>query len=135
MDYIADERRQASLDGNFEKFTPEQLAGIQAVAMDMWEPFANSVRAHLTDPYDKIVSDRYHLTGDLTGAVETVRSKRTGRWLRPVTRAWPVRSTSGCTRPRTCRPSRRPVRHAAGRRPAHRAGVGDQGEPAALLVL
>ena len=59
VDYIADERRQASLDGYFEKFTPEQLAGIQAVAMDMWEPFANSVRAHLTDPDDKIVFDRY----------------------------------------------------------------------------
>ena len=26
VDYIADERRQASLDGYFEKFTPEQLA-------------------------------------------------------------------------------------------------------------
>ena len=57
VDYIADERRQASLDGYFEKFTPEQLAGIKAVAMDMWEPFAASVRAHLTDPDDKIVFD------------------------------------------------------------------------------
>ena len=75
VDYIADERRQASLDGYFEKFTPEQLAGIQAVAMDMWEPFANSVRAHLTDPDDKIVFDRYHLMGYLTGAVDTVRKQ------------------------------------------------------------
>ena len=75
VDYIADERRQASLDGYFEKFTPEQLAGIQAVAMDMWEPFANSVRAHVTDPDDKIVFDRYHLMGYLTGAVDTVRKQ------------------------------------------------------------
>ncbi|MEY8016477.1 ISL3 family transposase [Mycobacterium servetii] len=73
MDYIADERRQASLDGYFDRFTPEQLAGIEAVAMDMWEPFAASVRAHLSDAENKIVFDRYHLMGYLTKAVDTVR--------------------------------------------------------------
>ena len=103
VDYIADERRQASLDGYFEKFTPEQLAGIQAVAMDMWEPFANSVRAHLTDPDDKIVFDRYHLMGyphRRGGHRPQAREPGAGRGRWP--RAWPVRSTSGCTRPRTC---------------------------------
>ena len=75
VQYIADERRQASLDGYFEKFTDEQLAGIEAVAMDMWEPFANSVRTHLTDADDKIVFDRYHLMGYLTKAVDTVRKQ------------------------------------------------------------
>lgn len=73
VEHIADERRQASLDSYFEKFTAEQLNEIQAVAMDMWEPFAASVRAHLTDAEDKIVFDRYHLMGYLTQAVDTVR--------------------------------------------------------------
>ncbi|MCI4673892.1 ISL3 family transposase [Candidatus Mycolicibacterium alkanivorans] len=73
VEYIADERRQASLDGYFEKFTAEQRAGIEAVAMDMWEPFAASVRTHLSDADDKIVFDRYHLMGYLTKAVDTVR--------------------------------------------------------------
>ena len=63
VEYIADERQQASLDGYFEKFTAAQLGGVQAVAMDMWEPFAASVRTHLTDADDKIVFDRYHLPG------------------------------------------------------------------------
>jgi len=75
VEYIADERRQASLDGYFEKFTAEQRAGIEAVAMDMWEPFAASVRAHLSDADDKIVFDRYHLMGYLTKAVDTVRKQ------------------------------------------------------------
>ena len=75
VEFIADERRQASLDGYFEQFTTDQLAGIQAVAMDMWEPFANSVRAHLADAEDKIVFDRYHLMGYLTKAVDTVRKQ------------------------------------------------------------
>ncbi|MHB1067882.1 MAG: ISL3 family transposase [Candidatus Nanopelagicales bacterium] len=75
VEFIADERRQASLDGYFEKFTPEQLEQIQAVAMDMWEPFAASTRAHLVDAEDKIVFDRYHLMGYLTKAVDTVRKQ------------------------------------------------------------
>jgi transposase len=75
VDYLADERRKASLDGYFEKFTPEQLDQIQAVAMDMWEPFAASVREHLRDADDKIVFDRYHLMGYLTKAVDTVRKQ------------------------------------------------------------
>jgi transposase len=75
VEYIADQRRQASLDGYFEKFTTEQLGGIQAVAMDMWEPFAASVHTHLTDADNKIVFDWYHLMGYLTKAVDTVRKQ------------------------------------------------------------
>ena len=73
VEFIADERRQASLDGYFEKFTPEQLEQIQAEAMDMWEPFAASTRAHLADAEDKIAFDRYRLMGYLAKAVDTVR--------------------------------------------------------------
>ncbi len=75
VDFIADERRQASLDGYYEQFTTEQLADIDAVAMDMWEPFAASTREHLSDADSKIVFDRYHLMGYLTGAVDTVRKQ------------------------------------------------------------
>jgi transposase len=49
VEYIADERRQASLDDYFERLSLEQLCGIEAVAMDRGEPYANSVRAHLAD--------------------------------------------------------------------------------------
>lgn len=73
VEHIADERRQTSLDGYFEMFSPEQLKQIKAVAMDMWEPYAESVRAHLDTADDKIVFDRYHLMGYLGTAVDTVR--------------------------------------------------------------
>jgi len=80
VEHIADERRQASLDSYFEKLSPEQREGIQAVAMDMWDPYANSVRAHLADADEKIVFDRYHLMGHMGKAVDTVR-KRENRAL------------------------------------------------------
>ncbi len=73
--HLADERRQASLDSFFTRFTPEQRAGIEAVAMDMWEPYINSTRAHLEDADNKIVFDRYHLMKYLTTAVDTVRKQ------------------------------------------------------------
>lgn len=75
VEFIADERRTASLDSYFDRFSAEQLAGIDAVAMDMWEPFITSTRAHLTHPDDKIVFDRYHLMKYLTTAVDTVRKQ------------------------------------------------------------
>lgn len=73
--HLADDRRQASLDSYFATLAPEHLAGIEAVAMDMWEPFALSVRAHLADADDKIVFDRFHLMGYLGKAVDTVRKQ------------------------------------------------------------
>lgn len=81
VEYVADERKQASLDGYFAKFTPEQREGIEAVAMDMWDPFINSVRVHLEDADNKIVFDRYHVMVHMGTAVDIVR-KREHRALR-----------------------------------------------------
>jgi transposase len=75
VEHIADERRQASLDGYFTRFSAEQRERIQAVAMDMWQPYILSVRAHLTDPDSKIVFDRYHVMSYLGTAVDTVRKR------------------------------------------------------------
>jgi transposase len=73
VEYLADERRQASLDSYFERFSAEQRELIEAVAMDMWDPYINSVRANLERPDEKIVFDRYHVMRYLIAAVDTVR--------------------------------------------------------------
>jgi transposase len=73
VEYLGDERRQASLDGYFDQFGEEQLARIEAVAMDMWEPFATSVREHLEDADQKIVFDKFHIMKYMVEAVDTVR--------------------------------------------------------------
>lgn len=75
VEYLADERKESSLDGYFERFSADQLDGIEAVAMDMWEPYANSVRSHLEHADDKIVFDRYHIMKNMVGAVDTVRKQ------------------------------------------------------------
>jgi transposase len=81
VEYIADDRKQSSLDGYFSSFSPEERERIQAVAMDMWEPYINSVTEHLTDAKDKIVFDRFHVAKHMGQAVDTVR-KRENRELR-----------------------------------------------------
>ena len=73
VEYIADDRKQTSLDPYFESFTPEELQGVRAVVMDMWEPYINSVRAHLSNAEDKIVFDRFHIMKHMGEAVDTVR--------------------------------------------------------------
>src|SRR5271165_749262 len=71
--FIADGRKEASLDAYFDILPATELSRIDAVAMDMWEPYANSVRAHMENADDKIVFDRFHIIGHMTKAVDTVR--------------------------------------------------------------
>jgi transposase len=73
VEYIADERRQASLDGYFQGLSPHELGGIMAVAMDMWDPYINSVMAHVPDAAERIVFDRFHIMKHMGEALDTVR--------------------------------------------------------------
>lgn len=82
--YLADDRKQESLDGFWQTLTPAQREGITAVAMDMWEPYVQSTRTHLPAAESKIVFDKFHVVKHLHEAVDHVRRaehralKRTG---------------------------------------------------------
>jgi transposase len=71
--YLAEDRKQESLDGFWTTLTPVQRDGIAAIAMDMWEPYIQSTRAHLTDADTKIVFDKFHVAKHLHDAVDRVR--------------------------------------------------------------
>jgi transposase len=71
--YVADDRKQDSLDGFWPTLTPAQRAGITAVAMDMWEPYVQSTRAALPEANAKIVFDKFHVVKHLHDAVDLVR--------------------------------------------------------------
>ena len=73
VEYIADDRKKISLDAFYLSLSEEQLAGIEAVAMDMWEPFATSTAEHVPDGRSKIVFDRFHVMKHMTEAVDAVR--------------------------------------------------------------
>jgi transposase len=71
--YVAEDRKQTSLDGFWSTITDQQKNSIDAVAMDMWEPYENSIRAHLPQAEKKIVYDKFHVAKHLGEAVDRVR--------------------------------------------------------------
>jgi transposase len=71
--YVAEDRKQASLDGFWGTLTEEQKHSIRAVAVDMWDPYVASLREHLPGADEKIVFDKFHIAGHLGGAVDKVR--------------------------------------------------------------
>ena len=75
VEHIAEERKQESLDGYYQGLSEEQRAGIEAVAMDMWEPYIQATRQWVPEAGGKIVFDRFHVMGYLGKAVDTVRKQ------------------------------------------------------------
>lgn len=73
--YVAEDREQKSLDGFWPTLTEKQREGIAAVAMDMWDPYVNSVQEHLPESAHKIVFDKYHIAKHLGEAVDRVRRR------------------------------------------------------------
>jgi transposase len=71
--FVTEERKEDSLDEFWPTLTIEQQEGIQAIAMDMWDPYVASVREHLDDADSKIVFDKFHIAGHLGEAVDKVR--------------------------------------------------------------
>jgi transposase len=64
-------RSKETLDAFFAGMSAKQKLGIQAVAMDMWEPFINRVQHHC--PQARIVFDLFHLVKAFGEVIDEVR--------------------------------------------------------------
>lgn len=73
--HVADDRKEESLDGYFSALSPEELARIEVVAMDMWEAYIASVREHVPDADAKIAFDKFHVAWHLGDAVNRIRAE------------------------------------------------------------
>jgi len=73
VEYVVDDRERESLESYYRQFTGEELAQIQAIAMDMWEPYVLATNAYVPEADKKIVFDRFHATKQVTSAVDKVR--------------------------------------------------------------
>jgi transposase len=73
VEAVLDDRTQASLEAYYRQFTPEELATIEAIAMDMWEPYILATHACVPEAAKKIVFDKYHAVRYVTEAVDKVR--------------------------------------------------------------
>lgn len=75
VEYVCDDRRQESLESYYRQFAPEELAGIEVVAMDMWDPYIAATRALVPQAAEKIVFDRFHVMSFAVDAVDEVRKQ------------------------------------------------------------
>jgi len=73
VEAVLDDRTQASLESYYRQFTAEELASIEAIAMDMWEPYILATHACVPEAGKKIVFDKYHAVRTVTEAVDKVR--------------------------------------------------------------
>jgi transposase len=73
-------RSKETLDRFFADMTDQQKRSIQAVALDMWEPFINRVRHHC--PQAKIVFDLFHLVKAFGEVIDEVRREEVRKAVR-----------------------------------------------------
>ncbi len=70
---VVEDRTEEATDGLWKDLSDEQKGQIEAVAIDMWPAFANSVKTNAEQA--EIVHDRFHISKYLNEAVDKVRSK------------------------------------------------------------
>ena len=73
VEFISENRQKTSPDKIFEGRTPEQLRAIEAITMDMWEPFVQATLKGLPLGKDKIVFDGFDIMKKMNEGVVKVR--------------------------------------------------------------
>jgi transposase len=73
---------QQTLDQFFDGMTAEQKAGIQAVAVDMWDPYINRLKHHC--PQALIVFDLFHIVKGFGFVIDRVRREEVRKAVGPL---------------------------------------------------
>lgn len=73
VEAVYDNREQKSLEAYYKEFTEEELATVEAVSMDMWDPFIAATKAYIPEAEKKIVFDRFHAMQYMLKAVDKTR--------------------------------------------------------------
>jgi len=68
---VVEERTSEAADQLWETLSPEQKGAVEAVAVDMWEPFIQTIERQV--PEADIVHDRFHISKYLNESVDKVR--------------------------------------------------------------
>ena len=79
VEYVTEDREKASLERYYATLSDQQRQGIEAVAMDMWEPYVQATLESLPLAREKIVFDRFHIMQHMTQAVDQVRKAENRR--------------------------------------------------------
>lgn len=75
VEYIGEERKEASLADYFDAFSQESREKIEAISLDMWPAYINACRDKVPGADSKMVFDRFHIMQHVLGAVDKVRKQ------------------------------------------------------------
>jgi transposase len=70
---VAEDRTTTSVTQCLGKFSMNDLAKVEAFAMDMWKPYEQMVCKYVVDADKKIVFDPFHIVQHMNNAVDIVR--------------------------------------------------------------
>ena len=73
VEFVCDDRGKESLEAYYRQFTEAELACVESVSMDMWDPFIAATKAYVPGAEKKIVFDRFHVMKYILTAVDDVR--------------------------------------------------------------
>jgi transposase len=73
VEHVADDRKAESLGAYLGGLSHEQLWGIKAIAMDMWDPYFKAACEHIPLAEFRVVFDRFHIMKHMGEAVDKVR--------------------------------------------------------------
>jgi len=73
VEYVSEGRSTESLAEYYQAQSAASLAAVEAVAMDMWEPYVRATLEHVPLAAEKIVFDRFHIMKHMNEAVDEVR--------------------------------------------------------------
>jgi transposase len=79
--HVADDRSAETLASYFDGLSIDERLAIEAIAMDMWDPYRRTVRDYVPDGDLKIVFDKFHVMRHVIEAMDQVR-RREQRELR-----------------------------------------------------
>jgi transposase len=82
VEYVGVGRSVESVAPFFSGLTDAQREAVEAVAMDMWDPYIRATREGLPQGADRIVFDRFHVMRDISTAVDLVRKREHRALLR-----------------------------------------------------
>jgi transposase len=76
--HVADDRSADTLAGYFESLSIDERLAIEAIAMDMWDPYRRTVLNYVPDGDTKIVFDKFHVMRHAIEAMDQVRRREQG---------------------------------------------------------
>ncbi|MGB7621155.1 MAG: ISL3 family transposase [Terriglobia bacterium] len=82
VEFVTEDRKLESIDRFYQTRPPESWEQVEAIAMDMWEPYYTSTLTHVPGAAEKIVFDRFHVMQHLGEAVDRVRRQEHGQFLK-----------------------------------------------------